>query len=241
MEKNILVVEDKSLHMEQACKLLQNMDVNVKIFKAFTFEEAIVIASQHRIHVFLVDIILKTSVPGDVSGMSFIQTIRNISKYAFTPVIILTSLEDPKLYAYSELHCYGYLEKPYDKEKLYSLVKSALQSPVMEGKDTLYLRNHGLIYSVSIPEIVFIEIARKGMVIHTIRDDFHFPYRSMEEMLRELESARFLPCSRFVIVNRDYVASVDYTNRMIHLKTRSEILEIGPIMLRRFKEEFEHG
>ena len=55
MEKNILVVEDKSLHMEQACKLLQNMDVNVKIFKAFTFEEAIVIASQHRIHVFLVD------------------------------------------------------------------------------------------------------------------------------------------------------------------------------------------
>ena len=103
------------------------------------------------------------------------------------------------------------------------------------------MRNHGLIYSVSIPEIVFIEIARKGMVIHTILDDFHFPYRSREEMLRELESARFLPCSRFVIVNRDYVASVDYTNRMIHLKTRSEILEIGPIMLRRFKEEFEHG
>ena len=37
----------------------------------------------------------------DVSGIEFAQKIRTIEKYAFTPIIFTTSLEDPKLYAFT--------------------------------------------------------------------------------------------------------------------------------------------
>ena len=57
------------------------------------------------------DIILNISVPGDVVGIKFVENVRKIKKYEFTPSIFTTSLEDADLYAYAQLHYYRYFEK----------------------------------------------------------------------------------------------------------------------------------
>lgn len=238
MSRNVLVVEDKKAHMDAVCHLLEQLDIRVNIFRAFTLEEAIVLSNEHVMHVFLVDIILNVEDSGDVSGLKFVQMLRNERRYEFTPVIFLTSLVDPKLYAYSDLHCYGYLEKPYDKEKLSSLIHKALGYPLPEAKEQLFFRKEGIIYSVNVKDIIYITVSRRMLTIHTRQETMEFPYKRMETVMSELASKDFIACSRFEVVNKNYISSVDYPNRLIHLYGTKDVLEIGPVMVKRFREEY---
>ncbi len=240
MVRNVLIVEDKQAHMDALCHLLEELDIRVNIFCAYTLEEAILLSSENRIHAFLVDIILDGKDSGDVSGLNFVQRIRNERNYEFTPVIFLSSLVDPKLYAYSDLHCYSYLEKPYDKEKLFSLMHKVLGYPIPETKEQLFFRKNGIIYSVNIKDIIHITISRRAVTIHTRQENIDITYKPMDMVLKELASKDFIVCSRFEIVNKNYISSVDYTNRMIHLYGTKETLDIGPIVLKKFKEEYEY-
>lgn len=240
MIRNVLVVEDKQVHMDAVCNLLADLDIRVNVFRAYSLDEAILLSKENVIHVFLVDIILDAGDPGDVSGLKFIQMLRNDRKYEFTPVIILTSLVDPKLYAYSDLHCYGYLEKPYDKDKLTDLIHKALGYPLPETKEQLFYRKDGIIFSVNIKDIVYLTVSRRRLTIHTRQETIKLPNKTMEAIMQELASKDFIICNRFDIVNRSYISSVDYTNRMIHLYGTKDILEIGPVMVKKFREEYGH-
>lgn len=241
MIRNVLVVEDKQVHMDAVCHLLEELDIRVNIFRAYSFEEAVLLSSETVMHVFLVDIILDAGDSGDVSGLKFVQMIRNERRYEFTPVIFLTSMVDPKLYAYRDLHCYGYLEKPYDKDKLTALMHKVLGYPLPETKEQLFFRKDGIIYSVNINDILYISVSRRALIIHTRQEDMSFPYKSMDTILKELASKDFIVCNRFEIVNKNYISSVDYTNRMIHLYGTKDTLEIGPVMVKKFKEEYGHA
>ena len=68
---------------------------------------------EKEIDLFVVDIILDKSVQGDSSGLRFVDNVRRVTRYAFTPVIFVTSLEDSRLYTYEKLHCYSFVENPY--------------------------------------------------------------------------------------------------------------------------------
>lgn len=72
---------------------------------------------------FVVDIVLDIAMPNDASGIKFARDMRNLQQYKFTPIIFLTSLHDPEIYAYRELHCYGYVEKPFDPKEVEILFK----------------------------------------------------------------------------------------------------------------------
>ena len=52
-----------------------------------------------------------------------------------------------------------------------------------------------------------------------------------------MDDGRFVRCSRFVIVNMDYIERVDFTNRYVQMKGMERMLEIGTAIKERFKEE----
>lgn len=54
------------------------------------------------------------------------ENIRKIDRYSFIPVIFVTSLEDAKFHTYEKLHCYSFIEKPFDEIKLKNLMKECL-------------------------------------------------------------------------------------------------------------------
>ena len=102
-KKNILIVEDNKYYMNLICDMLLEVpDINIQ--RATNSADAYKRTMEMTIDVFVVDIVLDTSILGDVSGIKFIERIRTIDKYKFTPIIITTSLEDPKLHSYSYLH-----------------------------------------------------------------------------------------------------------------------------------------
>ncbi len=237
--KKILILEDKEIHRNVLKQLLQELDIKIQIYEAATVEQAYKVSLEEKVDVFLVDIILNTKVRGDVSGLRFMEQIRKLPHYFFTPLIFITSLEDPLLYAYKNLHCFGYVEKPFDKEEVKRLVRQALTFADMERVDkTFYFRSEGVIYAVDSRDIIYIENVKRKIVIHTQKEQIVVPYMTNEKLIRELGSDNFVQCSRFCIVHKKYIETIDYVNRYIRLKGIKEPVEIGITMKKRLKETF---
>ncbi len=241
MIQKILIIEDNKIHMDTLKKIIEDLSGDLQIYCASNVKDAYQIALEEHIHLFIVDIILNVKKPGDISGLNFAREIREISKYKFTPLVFITSLEDPKLYSYSRLHCFSYIEKPFSVSRVCDTVSNALEFPLNENtQKCIYFRKDRIVYSVCIKDIVYIEISRRKIIIHCIHDDLEIPYITCEEILRELDSNSFIQCSRYCIVNRKYIEQIDYTNRYIKLKNIENPIEIGVIMKKTFRYRMEN-
>lgn len=238
MRRNILILEDKKSHREALYKIVSDLAQDITIYMASDVQKAYQIAMENHIHLFLVDIILCPEKPGDVQGLRFAQEIRGIKKYQFTPLVFITSLEDPKLYSYSQLHCLGYIEKPFSPEQVRKTVLMALKFPIEDDAERLvYFRKDGIVYAKCIKDIIYIENVRRKVIIHCKNDVLEIPYKTCEEIMREVDSELFIQCSRYTIINKKYMEEIDYTNRYIKLKYVKHPVEIGTVMKSRLKEK----
>ncbi len=234
--KKILILEDNELHMKALVKILSEIN-DIQIFEAYNMAEANYMLSLNIFDVFLIDIILDTKVAGDVSGIDFVNQIRDNKRYQCTPVVFITSLEDPKLVAYKELHCYNYIEKPFDPKEVVKTVKEAMEIPVsIPKREYVYFRKDGILYSVKVDEIVYIVVSRQGVEIHTIKDCLKLSYRTISEVMKDLDPTDFVQCNRSMIVNKAYIENIDFTNCYIKLKGLRTVVEIGSIMKKQFKD-----
>lgn len=240
--KTVLIVEDNLRSMEMLKKIVNDLNMNVTIKTATNQDEAYAIAMKSTIDLFMLDIILNPLNPGDVSGMNLANALRETKKYEYTPVIFITSLEDPKLYAYSDIHCYYYLEKPYDIKKVSQVLTEALAIPkVKKEVQYVYFRKDSILYKKDIAEIVYIENTRAGQTVHLINGQINLSYKPTKNIMEELNSNCFIQCNRYDIVNKDYIDSVDITNRYIKLKNGDEQLELGAAFKKKFLKELMNG
>ncbi|MBO5208755.1 MAG: response regulator transcription factor [Lachnospiraceae bacterium] len=236
--KTVLIVEDNARSMEMLTKVVKDIRTDVVILSASRREEAEILALNNKVDLFMVDIVLDTSNPGDVSGMKFAERIRAFQQYKYAPIIFITSLEDPKLYAYSDIHCYYYVEKPFDAEKISSVIAEALEFPRREQEEPyIFFRIDGVLYKKYISEIVYIENSRAGQIIYCTSGNLELPYKSMKTILKELDSERFIQCSRFTIINQDYIEKIDIVNRYIQLKDVEKEIELGNSFKKNFLKD----
>lgn len=232
MIKNVLLVEDNEIHMKALEKLLSKIP-NLKIVKAYNMAEACYMLSLYEFNLFLIDIVLDKNIRGDLSGIQLVNHIRELSKYQFTPVIFITSLEDPKLSAFKELHCYDYIEKPFSSEQVSSVVRKALEYPVLrKNNEYMYIKKEGIIYSFELINVKYITVSRKGLDIYAVDEACHMPYMNMEKLLLELGNDNFLQCNRNTIVNKRYIESIDYANKILRIKGQKDYISIGRMMKR---------
>lgn len=236
--KKVLILEDKRENIVALTSMIEQMPQDIKIYATTQAAQAYQIAMEKNVDVFLLDIVLEPEKMGDMSGMVFADRMRQVEKYRFTPIIFLTALGDPELHAYRELHCYGYLTKPYEKEKMISLLEEALQfEQHREDNKNIYFKKDGIFFAKKMQDIVYIKSSAGKMLVKTIRDSLEISYKSNSQVLRELDSENFIKCNRAVVVNKSFIASVDSTNRYITLKDGYGTLEIGTIMKKEFMKE----
>lgn len=240
MPHRILILEDNKAHMAAMCKILQELGRDVELYCASDLKTAYQILAENTIQLFILDIILNTERPGDASGLKLAEALRDTSKYKHTPIIFTTSVEDPKLYSYSHLHCFRYIEKPYNTSMVSKAVLDALEVPAVPDDDRYvsFQKDH-LLYSKQIKEIVYIVCSRKECVVHCVNDEVHLRYKPCKEVMSDIASDSFVQCSRSCIVNRTYIEQIDYTNRYIKLKNIDEAIEIGPKMKKEFKDKMD--
>ena len=218
--KEVLILEDKSETRKVLAGLVKEVHSDAVIYEAADEKTAYDIAMKRTIDLFLVDIILHPQQHDDVSGGEFAQNIRKVDKYLFTPILIITSMYDPKMCMYSSVHCYQFIEKPFDFEKVKQTIQEAIRYETVQEKDrSLMFRTEGMLEMIAVSEIVYVE-----SVNHRLE------YKTCNSLLKELDSDNFVLCKRGVIVNLEFVKKVDTVNRYILLADDFGSLEIGPIL-----------
>lgn len=233
--KYILILEDNQHAREALVKAIRGIGGNIGILEAESEEEAYGYLFDYRIHVFLLDIILTTRVPGDVSGIRFAEKVRKISFYQFTPIIFITALADPALYAYRNLHSFSYLEKPFSMSEAVRLITEALQHPGQGTERRIeYFRKDGILLAVDLNRVTHAEAFRHTLTIYMEADQLEIPYITIRQFLKQCRSDGFFQCSRRAVVNRDYIHSIDLTRRYIQLKSGKQV-EIGPSYVDRLR------
>lgn len=238
--KQVLIVEDNSSSLEIICRIINDIE-GLTILKAENLEKAYKYAIENNIGLFIVDLILNTKMPEDVSGISFIENIRRVERYKFTPVIVITALEDPKMYAYANLHCYSYFEKPYDKNELKKAVLGALEFRTLKYEKEFYnYKKDGILYPIRIDEIIYITNNSLNTYIYQKNKKvLKMPYKSCKNMLLKLKSDKFVKCNKNTIINVDFILNIDPVNRYITLVNEYGVLEIGQRIKQKFLNKIE--
>lgn len=235
MEKKVLILEDNIKSAGLIKQLLSECDKNAKVYIEKSMDNAYALVMQNRIHLFIIDIILDTSRPGDTSGIKFVESVRSIARYKHTPVIFITALQDPEIYAFRELHCYGYIEKPFAVEQVKKLLKDALDYRVVDRDEyVLHFRKDGVLYPISCRDIVYAQSTNHKICFYLANGtEFTVHYKTCRQILEEAEYDEFIQCNRGTIVNRRYISNIDVTNSLITME-RNIKLDIGI----RYKKKF---
>lgn len=242
LRKNILLVEDNEKSRKLLAVKLNELDPEMKIYETGHIEMAYGYALRYRIDLFILDIILDTSIRGDTLGMDFADNIRSIDKYRSTPIIFITSLEDPKLFSYSKIHCYQYIEKPFDMEEAMNTVKEALDfGGQAEENRYVYFRKEGLLFPAKVSEIVYIVFDKPEMMVYFRNDSLAVPYISMKKMMSKLNSKDFEQCNRNTIVNLDFIEYIDLSDGVIRIKNSEVSLPIGNVYRKNFFDGLKDG
>lgn len=236
--KKILILEDNLLMLMHLKNIVQEIDERNTIYAYDNVKDAYQCTLEKKIDLFLLDIILKSRQQGDVSGLVFADSIRKVEYYNFTPIIFVTSLEDAGAYTYKNLHCYSFIEKPFDVLRMKQVIEQALRFPgYQKPEKTLYFRKDGVILAVEQSDFVYAESIDRMMHIHTRhRDILTVPYITLKRLVEEADNPRILQCSRSAVVNQKYVQNIDIPNRMIQLRDGFGRVEIG-IMFKKYMKE----
>lgn len=83
--KAVLIIEDNPTSMEMLARIVNEVDPEITVHRAVNQNEAYAAAMKVTMDLFLVDIILDTKNPGDVSGVTFANRIRMVDKYKYAP------------------------------------------------------------------------------------------------------------------------------------------------------------
>ncbi|MCM1187430.1 MAG: LytTR family DNA-binding domain-containing protein [Lachnoclostridium sp.] len=227
--KKILVLEDNPTTLMNLTQIVQNVDVKNIVYPFHDLKDAYQCAMEKEINLFIVDIILDRNNPGDSSGLKFVENIRKINHYAFVPIIFVTSLEDAQFYTYANLHCYSFVEKPFDAEQLRKLIAQCLRfGESVSTSKTLYFRKDGIILAAEREDIVYVESINHIIHIHTRQGDvLEIPYITLKKLLDDLDCLDFIQCSRNTIVNQKFIHNIDKTNGIIQLKNGMGRVDIG--------------
>ena len=238
--KKILILEDNPTMLSHLSNIIRETDAKNEIYSFDNVKDAYQCALDKIMDLFVIDIILDTSRPGDSSGLKFVENIRKIKNYSFVPVIFVTSLEDAKLYTYEKLHCYRFIEKPFDVEQLKRLVNECLEFPGnTTTTKTLYFRKEGIILAVERDDIVYVESINHIMYIHTKNNDIMtIPYITIKKFLEDADSNDFIQCSRNTVINKRFVHNIDFSNRVIQMKDGMGRVDIGVMYKKHMKELF---
>ena len=238
--KKVLILEDNADMLKYLFDIVQKVNVKTSVFSFDNVVSAYQCALKRTIDLFIIDLILDMHRPGDTSGLNFVEDIRRLKCYGFTPVIIVTALQDEKLVTYEKLHCYSFVEKPFDEDRLKEVIEEALAFPgTGNGTKILKFRKEGIILAVDREHIVYVESINHILHIHTIYGDvMQIPYKTIKGFLEEADSNDFLQCSRSTVINRRFVHNVDFVNRVIQFQKSMGRVDIGIMYKNQIKEMF---
>lgn len=237
----IMILEDNKDSLKALQTMIEKISTDIVAVPVSSLEEArkALQETKESFHAFLLDINLNECDTEDTSGLTFAGEIRNIRQYAFTPIVMITSLASLELKAYRELHCYQYIIKPYQEEEIDKLIHKLLFQTGAVSEPFVLIKKEGINYKLFCKDIVCVRAIPRGVSIVLAKEEMKVLYLTIKQLIEKLPEEQFLQCHRMFVVNRDYIDYVDMVNGIVHMKNGTEA-EIGVTYKTKMKEAL-HG
>ena len=218
----ILILEDSDESLKALTAMVKSVSDKVAAVPVKSLNEArgAVKDADAPFQAFLLDINLDADDKNDISGIIFAGEVRAMKKYAFTPIVMITSLVSMELKAYRELHCYQYLIKPYNEDEVKTLIDRLLfmQQPDETKERFIIVKKSGINYKLSCRNIICLKAVQRGVCFVLADGELNVPYVTIKRLLEKLPEGNFVQIHRMCVVNTDHIENVDFVNGIIALK-----------------------
>ena len=126
----------------------------------------------------------------------------------------------------------GYLVKPVQEDLLWRMVDRAKKRKAVES-EVLLLSQRGVMQTVQIKNIRYLESKGHHVLIHTESEIYHI-YEKLDECRKKLPK-QFMQCHKSYVVNMDYIVYID--KNVIWLKDDVKV-NISKSRYKEFRENY---
>lgn len=242
---NILILEDDCIQLKALSDIIKQLGDMYRVFEASCTEEALKIAQSEIIDLFYIDIGLE-----DESGLKFALEIRKNESYRLTWIIFVTVYKDYMLPAFKKIHCYDYILKPYNAEKIQRttrllLSESKAQAAVTEiSEKYIIVQIKNIQVKIFVNEIIFVEVFIRTSIIHTVNGSFTIDYLSLKKLHSMIDDENILQSHRSYLVNIKYISKIektrDKTSYKIHFYNTDKIALLGNSYKKNIMDKFNN-
>lgn len=206
---NILVIEDSTIQRKALIHILLQTGLDLKIYEATNEKDSLEIADNVDIDLFFVDIDLNES-----SGLDFALKIREIDKYKLSWIIFATIHMNYMIGAFKNVHCYDYILKPYDPEKIVQLTKTIVEGTKNKDsnhntKKNVVFNNKGVNLKISTDDIIFLEVNIKKCIIYTKFGKFEISRLTLKEALQIIDEPFIIRSHKSFAINTNYIIKIE--------------------------------
>lgn len=226
----IVLCEDQIQHQKTIKKFLKeileenNVDYDLKVYVS---GEELLDNYPQDTDIFILDIQMEK-----INGMDVARNIREIDQ-SKPEIIFTTSLIEYIQEGY-EVRAYRYLLKPIQCEDLSKHILSCVSEVINKRDKFIMIENKDETYKINIEDIMYIEIQRKDMSIHTENKNYETKM-TMDKIEKELSNHNFYRCHKSFLVNIDYVDNVK--QYVAILENKEEVL-VSRHRFKDFKSKF---
>ncbi|UZW14501.1 LytTR family DNA-binding domain-containing protein [Clostridium pasteurianum] len=208
---NILIAEDNPIQRNNLIKMLKNIIIkDINIYEAEDEASALKIANTEIIDFFYIDISLKNS-----SGLNLGLNLRNIDRYRLSWIVFITTHKQYILPAFKEIHCYDYIIKPYDKQKVKDMTMLIIDDINKKHKKEIKEREYVLFdcnklsIKVYLEDIFFIEVRIRNVIIHTTKGLYEIHRTSLKNIMKKVCNDYIVQCHRSYLMNLKRIEKIE--------------------------------
>ncbi|HEK4529605.1 TPA: response regulator transcription factor [Clostridioides difficile] len=176
-------------------KSLEGISSQIELFE-FNSGEELLETNLEGIDIFFLDIKML-----QLTGMDVAKIIRETNDTS--EIIFITSIVDYIQEGY-KVRAYRYLLKPIDFGDLNESILSCISDIIKKRENFMLIENKGIINKILINSIMYIEIRKKVLTIHT-KNDTYYTKNSMDKIELELEKYNFFRCHKSYLINLEYI------------------------------------
>ncbi|EIS9209518.1 response regulator transcription factor [Clostridioides difficile] len=176
-------------------KSLEGISSQIELFE-FNSGEELLETNLKGIDIFFLDIKML-----QLTGMDVAKIIRETNDTS--EIIFITSIVDYIQEGY-KVRAYRYLLKPIDFGDLNESILSCISDIIKKRENFMLIENKGIINKILINSIMYIEVRKKVLTIHT-KNDTYYTKNSMDKIELELEKYNFFRCHKSYLINLEYI------------------------------------
>ena len=213
------------------------------IYAANTLVEAERIMEETDIDILILDCVYKEMILGEYPGIKWALRVREYEKYISLPIVFISSVLEPKLYAYREINCMGFLPRKFKGEELQPILEKAMHhSTLHEGDKSICVRAQGILYPFQIKDILYVEVLNRILYIYRTNGEvLEMHHKPLRDFQAEIASKCLIQCNKSMLVNTLYVSEVDEKEGYVTLSREDVRLLVGKKYLDEVRAAMQRG